>query len=72
MASLTVARSGLEWSRWNTAKDVVEVTLERVGLPADETSWSETVDGWRFSGSPHECEAVAAALEGMGLRIDRR
>jgi hypothetical protein len=56
--------------RSNTARFVIEATLERFGLAGDG-SWTETEDARVFVGTSHECEAVATALAGTGLRIER-
>lgn len=70
MAQLVIVRDGWEWSRWNAAGFMIEATLERYGLVGDG-SWTETPDARVFVGTSRECEAVATALEGTGLRIER-
>jgi hypothetical protein len=69
MAQLEIVRSKGHWSRWNSARLAVDAALERADLPTTDTSrWRE--DGERtlvFTGSEHECRAVAVALEGLGL-----
>src|SRR5262245_42740095 len=69
MAQLTIVRDGLAWSRWNTAGFIIEAALERCGLD-DVGAWSKTAEASVFVGTSRECEAVATALEGTGLRID--
>jgi hypothetical protein len=70
MAEVVIVRDGWEWSRWNAARFMIEAALERFGLDGDG-SWRETADSRVFVGTMPECEAVATALEGMGLQIER-
>ena len=71
MAEIVIYRDERPWSTWNVAKYLVAATLERVGLDYADDAWSETTAERRFRGTPHDCEAVEAALEGTGLRLER-
>jgi len=69
MAQLVIVRDGKAWSRWNAARFMIDAALERFGLDG-VGSWSETAQANIFVGTSRECEAVATALEGTGLRIE--
>jgi hypothetical protein len=70
MAEVFVQRGHIAWSKWNVAMSMIEATVDRVGLRAPSGAWHQTENGLRFEGSPAMCEAIAVALEGLGLRVE--
>jgi len=57
-------------SRWRVAKVMMEAYLDRVGLRVPSGAWPETNEGLRIEGSPAMCEAIAGALESLGLGVE--
>jgi hypothetical protein len=69
MAEVEVQRGDAEWSKWNSARLMIEAALDRYGLGIVHDRWVETENGISFTGSRSMCEAVATALDGLGLDI---
>ncbi len=70
MAEVFVRRGAIAWSKWNVARVVIEGNLDRAGIRTLDGAWVDTGDGLRYVGSPSMCEAIAVALEGLGLAIE--
>ncbi len=70
MAEVIVRRTTRPWSKWNATKLVVEATLDRAGLSAALAAPVETSDGLSYRASRPLCDAVALALEGLGLTVE--
>ena len=72
MAEIFILRDGLAWSRWYLARFAVDGRLERAGLARLPGEWVEETEGLRYTGDGRVCEAIAVALEGLGLSVTLR
>jgi hypothetical protein len=66
---VVVHRGHLAWSRWQAAKLMIELKLERAGLEGPY-GWIGSDTEMHYLAPRATCDFVAAALMGLGLTIE--
>jgi hypothetical protein len=69
VTEVVAKRGDLTWSKWYAAKTMIALELDRAGLDGPY-QWVETDTKVRYSASRRMCDAVAEAIEGLGLTLE--